>query len=126
MPASVRSSGAMNPAWRLPTRRLRRLSRGHVQAALFGVGMFPPPATGPLVLARLHGARAGTAADAGIAAIVQRVVRHVVRSDVLPDVVVGPVGERVNLHEGVGSVPLDFVNRRACDGLLASETGHPC
>src|SRR3954465_11416972 len=43
--------------------------------------------------------RAVRAADRRVAAVVQRVVRHVVAGDVVPHVAVGPVGERVGLPQ---------------------------
>ena len=58
-----------------------------MQAAFLVLGAFPPPAAGAHVLAGLDGARAGRAADGGVAAVVQRVVGHAVRAQVVPDVV---------------------------------------
>src|SRR3954451_62624 len=64
-----------------------RLAR-EVQAALDLVG------AGPATVAPAAGHRAVRAADRVVPAIVQRVVRDVVRCDVAPDVLLAPVGER--------------------------------
>src|SRR5688572_7587918 len=105
--------------------RLPALGVTHVQPALLRVRMLPPPPAGALVLPRLHCPCARTATDAGISAIVQRVVRHVLFSNVLPHIFARPVDERVHLDESVPFVPLDLVHRRACDRLLPPQAGHP-
>ena len=50
------------------------------------------------------GAGAGLAADRRVAAVVQRVVGHVVGADVVPHVLLGPVGQRIELGHAVGRV----------------------
>src|SRR6476620_8913232 len=63
------------------------------------------PAAGALVLAEHHGPRAGPAADARVALIVQRVVRNVFVGDQLPDILLRPVRQRADLHEAELLVP---------------------
>src|SRR5262249_14854802 len=55
-----------------------------VETAFLQGLLFPPPAAFALVLAGVDGARAGFAADRVEAAIVERVVRHLVLADVGP------------------------------------------
>src|SRR5919112_159298 len=78
-------------------RRSRRFGRVYVQAALLRAFGFPPPAAGADILAERDGARARRAADAREEAVVQRVVRDLERPDVVPDVGLAPVGQRVEL-----------------------------
>src|SRR5882762_3900218 len=56
------------------------------------------PTSRPFVLARLHGARAVRATDAGIAAIVELIVRERVLHDVAPDFFLGPLHDRAQLE----------------------------
>lgn len=67
-----------------------------VKAAL-GLGS-SGPAAGARVFAGAHRAGAMGAADAGEAAIVQRVVGRVMCADVLPYLLGVPVGERIDLY----------------------------
>ena len=70
-----------------------------VQAALLGA-LFPPPPAGTEVFADGDGARARRAADARMEVVVQHVVRHVVKLNVVPDVGPAPVGQRIQLGAG--------------------------
>src|SRR4051794_25630811 len=70
-----------------------RAPSGDMQTALGAVG--PRPAA----LAALAGHGARRAADRAIARVVQRVVGQVALDDPPPDVVLGPVDERVVLDE---------------------------
>src|SRR5258706_12474623 len=76
-------------------------NRPAMQPALLVLGLLPPPAPRANVLARLDSARAGRAADARVAEGVQCVRRHVVAPDVAPDLVLAPVGHRIELGEAV-------------------------
>src|SRR5918992_4452330 len=78
-----------------------------VEAALAVLVGLPPPAPGPLVLAGPGRAGAGGAADRGVALVVQRAHRQPVAAHVRPDLVAGPVGQRVELEDApVGVVAL--------------------
>src|ERR1051325_10590259 len=80
-----------------------------VDAALLRRVLLPPPAAGPRGLAGRHGARARRAADRRVAAVVQRGVGQLALADVLPDLVLRPLGERVQLDDGaVVVVDLDL------------------
>src|SRR4051794_10964140 len=72
---------------------------GGVEAALDLVG------PGPAALAVAAWARARLAADRGVAAIVQRVIRKIVLVDVAPYVALAPVGEGRGLPQAVLDVP---------------------
>src|SRR5207344_2655469 len=77
-----------------------------VEPAFLERGGLPPPASAPGILARSNGTRARRAADARIAAIVERVVRHVVRAHVAPDLVRRPIGERIEFRQSMERVEL--------------------
>src|SRR5262249_25011506 len=76
----------------------------HVQAAL--LLHRPCPAAGALVLAVADGPRAGPAADARVAPVVQRVVGHLVLDDERPHLAPRPGKQRVDLHQAELPVPL--------------------
>src|SRR5947207_1275487 len=87
-----------------------RLDRA-VDAALLGRVRLPPPAAVARRLARPDRARARRAADRGVAALVQRMRGHVVGAGVVPDLLLRPLGERVELHDrAVVVVDLDLAD----------------
>src|SRR6266496_1748268 len=96
-----------------------------MQPALARFLLFPPPASGARVLAGDRGARAGRAADRAVALVVERVVRNIAGADRGPDLVLAPVGERVELHHAVRRVVFLQLELGAGDGLLAAPTGDP-
>src|SRR5581483_10130933 len=88
--------------------------------------LLPPPATGPGILARLHRASTGPAADGAISLRVERMVRNVVLLDVGQDLVLHPVGERVHLDDAaVVVVELDLADVRAGRPLIAPQASDP-
>src|SRR6478736_7384923 len=98
-----------------------------LQAAFLGIRILPPPAAGAAVGARLHGTRAGCTADAGVALVMQRVVRQLARADVIPDVVVGPVEDGADLGDAaIGRVHFHRLRQRARDRLFMPHAGDPC
>ncbi|EAU63066.1 hypothetical protein STIAU_4244 [Stigmatella aurantiaca DW4/3-1] len=103
-----------------------RGSAAHVQAALAVGRGLPPPAASALVLVGLHGARAGGAANGGVAAIVEDVVRHAVLLDVAPHLPGAPRDQGVELEEAaVIHVPLEGLYLRPGHGLLAAQPRDP-
>src|SRR5690349_1006282 len=76
----------------------------------------PTPAAGAVILAGTYGSSARPAADAGIAAVVQRIIGDIVLGDEVPDILFRPVQERVDLHQLELGIPLH-------DGRLASVRG---
>ena len=76
----------------------------HMQAALLGLFVLPPPAPGPEVLAQGDGAGAGGAADAGVELVVQGVVGDAVLLEVGPGFPLAPLGERVEFLQPVAFV----------------------
>src|ERR1700730_4161195 len=85
----------------------------------------PRPASGARIFSRPHTSRAMGASNAGIAAIVQRIVGQVVVMDVTPDFCGGPIDERVDLDQMKLRVPLHFESAGARRGLIATDAGHP-
>src|SRR5690606_3744016 len=83
------------------------------------------PAAGARVLAGAYRCRARLAADAGVAGVVQRVDRDVVRADVRPHVVRRPAQQRVDLPDAVLRIGLEMLRRRARRGLIAADGGDP-
>src|SRR5919201_1676398 len=83
------------------------------------------PAAGALVLARPDRTRARDAADRGVAAVVQRVVRNLVYVDVGVDPFRVPVDEGLDLPNAVPLRPLDPLRVRTRRALLAADPGDP-
>src|SRR2546421_2853877 len=82
-----------------------------VDPALLRRVRLPPPAAGAQVLALLRRSRARGAADRRVALVVERVVRKVVLTHVVPYLVLGPFGERVQLDDrAVVVVDLDLAD----------------
>src|ERR1700722_2203931 len=97
-----------------------------MHAALFRRSGLPPPSARPWIGAFLHRTRAGTASNRRIALVVEFVVRNVISPDVIPDFVLGPVGERRDLHHAAMVViDLDLADIRSCRPLVAAQTRHP-
>src|SRR5882724_5773905 len=97
-----------------------------VDAALLRRVRLPPPATGAVGLAGLDRPGARRAADRRVALVVERVVRDVVLAHVLPDLVLRPLGERVQLDDrAVVVVDLDLADVGAGSPLVAAEPGDP-
>src|SRR2546430_7859481 len=90
-----------------------------VQAAL---GLVLPR---PAALAAGARVRARCASDRLVAAVVQRVVGQVVLRDEAPHVAIAPVGQRIELPQAVGLVPLELGGVRAGRRLLAAQAGDP-
>src|SRR5918997_6970880 len=105
------------------------LARGHgvavlpVQPTL--VLVEPGPASGPGVLVRVHGPRLRLAPDALVPLVEERVDRHLVLLDVIPHLLVRPVGERRDLGGPVALFPGDDPGAHPLGGLLPADTGHP-
>src|SRR5262245_40337266 len=103
--------------------RERPRRRPGVQTALL---LFPPaPAARARILSGSHGTRAWPAADARVAAVVQRVVRDVLGADVRPHMVVGPGHQRIDLQQVERFVALDDAGGRAVLRLVTADRGHP-
>src|SRR5581483_1860767 len=97
-----------------------------VDSALLRRVHLPPPAAVARSLARRQCARARGAADRGVAAVVERVVGDVALAHVLPDLLLGPLGERVELDDrAVVVVDLDLADVRPGRPLVAPQAGDP-
>src|SRR6266498_3134194 len=97
-----------------------------VDAALLRGVRLPPPAAGAVGLAGTNRARARCAADRCVALVVERVVGHVVLAHVVPDLVLRPLGEWVQLHDrAVVVIDLDLADVRARRPLVAPKPSDP-
>src|SRR5438105_13980361 len=97
-----------------------------VDAALLRRVLLPPPAAGAVGLAGLDRACARRAADRRVALVVERVIRHVVLAHVVPDLVLRPLGERVELYDrAVVVIDLDLADVRPGRPLVAAQAGDP-
>src|SRR5262249_34584441 len=94
-----------------------------VQAAL-GLGK-PAPAASALVFTQQHGPRAGPAADARVALVVQRIVGNVVLADEAPDLLLRPVGQRADLHQAEFLVPGDDRGLGPVGALVPADCAGP-
>ena len=79
----------------------------------------------PAALAARAGRRARRAADRGVALVVQRVVRKVALVDPPPEVLLGPLDQRVELPHRALLVPLDGLGVGARRRLLAADARDP-
>src|SRR5215472_1869317 len=96
-----------------------------MQPALALLGILPPPATGTDVLARLDRASARSTADARIPPRVERIHRNIVTGDITPDLVLAPLGERVEFGQPVLGVELLNCDVTAGERLGAPLPGDP-
>src|SRR6266540_1524784 len=96
-----------------------------VQSTLFSLGISPPPPCAT-VFPGLDRPGARCAADARIALIVQPIVRQIISPYIVPNLTLGPIGQRIDLDDiAVIVIDLDFLHLGARDCLLAAQTGHP-
>src|SRR5580693_2706999 len=96
---------------------------GSVQSAL---GLVESrPAAGSRIFPRLHAPRAMRAANAGIAAVMQRIVGKIVVMNVLPDFSGGPIGERIDLDQMKLSIPLYLGCAGSSRGLVTTDACCP-
>ena len=77
------------------------------------------------VFAYLDRLRAMRAPDAGIIAVVQRVVGKVMSADVLPNFFRSPIGQRIDLHHTKLHVPPELAGTGALRRLIAADGGEP-
>src|SRR5579863_8966795 len=95
----------------------------YVKPALCLIESRPAPRSG--ILSWLHRPRAIGATDAWIIAIVQRVVGHIVRADVVPHLRRSPVRDRIQLHQAKFRVPFKLFCICACGRLIAADACYP-
>src|SRR5882724_9292789 len=96
-----------------------------MQAALARLAALPPPAARTLVIAGLHGAGAGCAADAGETLVMQRVVRQSLAANVLPNFFFGPLEQRTDFVQAIFAVPGHGRGHGAAGRLAAPDAGDP-
>src|SRR5437763_3187106 len=86
----------------------------------------PPPAAGPRRLVGRDRARARRAADRLVTLVVERVVGDLALAHVVPDLLLGPLGERVQLdHGAVIVVDLDLAAVRPRGPLVTAQARDP-
>src|SRR5580704_11106166 len=85
----------------------------------------PGPASRSRVFAGLDASGAVRAADTRIPAIVQRIIGESVFVDVAPDLLRGPIGERVDLDQMKLRIPRHLERARSFGGLITTDTGYP-
>src|SRR5690349_14451586 len=85
---------------------------------------FPPPAPGTDILMSFNRPGAGRAADTGITAVVQNVVGNLVRFDVAPNVLEGPIRQRIDLDATL-FIRLKNLELRAVRRLFPPKSGNP-
>ena len=73
----------------------------------------------------MYASRAMRAANTGIPAIVQRIVRQIVVMDVAPDFSGGPIGERVDFDQMKLRIPLHLERAGSGRCLVPTDAGHP-
>src|SRR5262249_44718344 len=83
------------------------------------------PAAGPLVAIFFDRGRARPAADARVALVVKRIVRHFVIENELPNVLLGPAQKRVDLHQVEFRIPLNRARGLAVFRLVAANGADP-
>src|SRR5579863_6153620 len=96
-----------------------------MQTAFARFGVFPPPAPGAMTLPRCGGTRARRAANAGIAAIVQRVVRQLLGANIGPDIALGPIEQWTDLLQAVLLVARNRLRPGARIGLFTPHARDP-
>lgn len=96
-----------------------------MQSAFSVVGVFPPPSSRSDILARLHGACAGLAANAGVSLIVELVIGYAMLMDIVPHLLLSPLDERIHLDKSVHVVPFHEVHVLTSHALLSSQPAHP-
>lgn len=117
------ASVACSPREGLGNRNQAAGLRWSVQSALRFVE--PGPPSRARVFSGLHAPSAVRAPNAGIPAIVQRIVRKIVVMDIAPDFRVRPVGERVDLDQVKLRVPRDLESAGPGRSLVATDAGDP-
>ena len=89
-----------------------------MQAAFLGFRVFPPPASGADILTIVYRAGAGGATDAGIAFVMQCVVRHIELFDVVPHILLGPIHQGIKFRHVVKIIPFLVLHAGAGHRLL--------
>lgn len=94
-----------------------------VQAA-FGLAE-TGPASCAQIFTGLNRARAMGASNAGIIAVVQRVIGYIVLADVTPHHLGSPVGDGIDLDQLKLRIPFQFVSVSSRCGLLSADRSDP-
>src|SRR5262249_17945780 len=95
-----------------------------METTFFGFVCLPPPAAGTFVFARTYGARAGIAADAGVALQVERMFGQLIFPRVAKNILCTPVRQGRNFYRCGGTI--DNFDVAAGFALGAAESGKEC
>src|ERR1700735_3783261 len=121
--------GFCQPLSTLGRHAAARKARGRtglrVQSTFALLGLFPPPATRAMILARHDRPGAGRTADARITLLMEAVEGQLACADVRPDLLLSPVEQRAELVQAVLRIPLDGCALRAGLRLFAPHAGDP-
>ena len=74
----------------------------------------------------MDGPRAVRASYAGIIAIMERVIRQISGAQIVPYIIVGPVGDGIDLRNPQGWIPFNLSGIRPGGGLFAANGRDPC
>src|SRR6478672_13932005 len=83
------------------------------------------PSSGASIFSGINRARAMCATDAGVIAVMERVVRNIILHHITPHHFASPISQRADLHQTEFRVPIYFANRSALSGLSAANRGDP-
>src|SRR5580704_13659138 len=107
---------------------LRRVGARHVggmQAAFLFLRLLPPPAPGTLRIARHDGAGARRTADRQEAALMERIVWHVVGANEFARAFARPIEQRVDLEQTARFVEQSRQYLRPVGGLIGAQPSDP-
>src|SRR5215469_6926500 len=85
----------------------------------------PGPTTGTRVFARANGTSAMSAANARVVEIMQRVVRNTVLVNVVPNVLIRPVSNRIDFDEPELPIPFNLFRGSPEYSLIATDRRDP-
>src|SRR5690242_18147968 len=96
-----------------------------MEAALVEFGVFPPPAARADVFARRDGTGAGRAADAGVPLGMECIHRHIMSAEVIPDILLRPIGEGIEFLQPVLCIPFFHSDIAPSGRLATAQPGDP-
>src|SRR3972149_3050145 len=85
----------------------------------------PSPPACPRVFPGSNWPRAGLAANGREVLVMERAIGHIVLRDIVPDILAGPLDERVHFHEAELGVPAYDRRVSPRGGLVAPYAGYP-
>src|SRR5579871_4250818 len=83
------------------------------------------PTAGPVIFAGAYRLGAWPASNARVSFVVERIIRHIMLEDEVPNVALGPRKQRIDLHQAEFGVPLYEIRGRTVSGLIAPNGADP-